>query len=93
MFVILAVTTVVFGFFAVKIRFEEDLTKLIPSDETSEKTLAFGNLRVKDKIIVQLTAADGDVTPLDLSACADELVRKLYARDRDSVYLDACLYN
>ena len=93
MYAILVVTTVVFGIFASRIRFEEDLTKLIPSNESSEKSLAFGNLRVKDKIIVQLVAAGDSVTPLHLSACADEFVGMLYDKDKDSTLIDACLYN
>ncbi len=93
MYIIIFVSLAVFVFFGVRMRFEEDLTKLIPAGETAERSLAFGSIRVKDKIIVQFRSDDESVTPLHLSACADEFVKGLYARDKDSTLIESTLYN
>lgn len=91
MYATIVVTTLVFVFFGAKARFEEDITKLIPSTGSSEKGLAFGSLRVKDKIFVQVAARDRsqafDVD--ELAAYADGFAERLW--ERDSVGIDAIL--
>ena len=75
----LAITSVVFIFFSFKVRFEEDMSKLLPSNEKTESGIVFGNLKVKDKIFIQLTGAAPDV----LISCADELVDSILVDDSD----------
>lgn len=95
MYAIIAVTTVVFVWFGLKVRFEEDITKLIPSTGSSEKGLAFGSLRVKDKIFVQVAARDREEgVELDrLLECTDEFAATLLRRDSLSHNIDGILYN
>lgn len=54
-------------FFAVQVRFEEDVTRFFPDTQDARTTeIVFQNLKVKDKIIVMLSAADSTdetVTP------------------------------
>lgn len=46
-------------FFAVQVRFEEDVTRFFPDTQDARTTeIVFQNLKVKDKIIVMLSAAD-----------------------------------
>ena len=53
MYSILAVLTLFFAFFASKIDLEENLLKLFPM-ENEESRLAFEDLRVKDKLFIQI---------------------------------------
>ena len=79
LYTVLAITSVVFIFFSFKVRFEEDMSKLLPSNEKTESGIVFGNLKVKDKIFIQLTGAAPDV----LISCADELVDSILVDDSD----------
>ena len=59
-----------FGFFASKISFEEDITRLIPkSERTDETAKVLGQLNFADKITVIINAEKG-ATPEDLAATA-----------------------
>ena len=95
MYLTIVVTTLVFVWFGLKVRFEEDITKLIPSTGSSEKGLAFGSLRVKDKIFVQIAARDrSQGVELDrLIECTDEFAETLLRRDSLSHNIDGMLYN
>ena len=95
MYLTIVVTTLVFVWFGLKVRFEEDITKLIPSTGSSEKGLAFGSLRVKDKIFVQIAARDrSQGVELDrLIECTDEFAETLRRRDSLSHNIDGMLYN
>ena len=95
MYAIIAVTTILFVWFGLKVRFEEDITKLIPSTGSSEKGLAFGSLRVKDKIFVQLAARNREEgVDLDrLIECTDEFAATLLRRDSLCHNIDGILYN
>lgn len=95
MYLTIAVTALVFIWFGLKVHFEEDITKLIPSTGSSEKGLAFGSLRVKDKIFVQIAARDrSQGVDLDrLIECTDEFAETLRQRDSLAHNIDGMLYN
>lgn len=94
MYATIAVTTVVFVIFGLKVRLEEDITKLIPSTGSSEKGLAFGSLRVKDKIFVQVASREGAEVELDtLISYVDSFAGTLVERDARSHNIDGILYN
>lgn len=95
MFLTIVVTSLVFIWFGLKVRLEEDITKLIPSTGSSEKGLAFGSLRVKDKIFVQVAAKDRKQgVELDrLVECTDEFAETLRRRDSLAHNIDGMLYN
>ncbi len=81
----------VFAFFGLKMRYEEDITRLLPSSGSSDSDLAFTSLKVKDKLFVQITSASQE-DPLDtytLGEYADEFTAGLM--DRDSV--EGCIAN
>lgn len=90
LWVLLAVTTVVFTFFASKITLEEDITKLLPRAATTNE-LAFGELRIKDKLFIQLAGEQG-MDPSELASCMDEFISRLNQRDSADHYIDNILY-
>jgi predicted exporter len=84
-YLILISTTVFFTFFSLKITFEEDLSKLLPSVEKGgAEQLVFSNLKVKDKIFILFRATSQDMQPDDMTDICDKFIRNL--SDKDTVY-------
>ena len=79
LYILLLLSAAVFVFFGLKVRYEEDLSKLLPSSEKSESGLVFGNIKVKDKIIMQMTGAEPDM----LVGYVDELMDSILTEDED----------
>ena len=47
------------GYFAIQVKFEENITQFFPDTKDSQNTIkVFDNLKIKDKIIVMLSSAD-----------------------------------
>lgn len=65
-----------FAFFGSKMVYEEDITKLLPSDDDGDnsKDMVFANLKVKDKMFVVLQMKDGSVDVEQLTAACDSLM-------------------
>lgn len=79
---ILVVSALVFGYFATKIRFEENIAALLPKTEkSSDCDIAFGDIRVKDKIFLQILSRSGNMTPEEIGASMDEFLEMLVSRD------------
>ena len=76
LYTLLLLSSAVFIYFGLKVKYQEDLSQLLPSTESSESGLVFGNLKVKDKIFIQMTGAEPEV----MSGYVDELM--------DSILLD-----
>lgn len=100
MYTLLVASSVIFVYFGLKVEYEENIAKLLPQTEAAtESGLAFGNLRVKDKIFIQLTAKESphaenpmevsaeEITPTYLAECTDELVESLMAKDTATHYI------
>lgn len=69
---------VVFGYFASKISFEEDITRLIPKNERSDEAAkVLGQLNFADKITVIINAKKG-ATPEDLAGVANVFLDSLH---------------
>lgn len=92
MYALLIVSSVIFVWFGLKVKYEEDISKLLPqTDESSDKGLAFGSLKVKDKIFIQMQAAYSiDIYAL-MDAC-DEFFDSLKQADSATLYIDNELY-
>ncbi len=69
---LLALSSAVFLFFALKMHYEEDISKLVPGAQDSETSLAFNSLKVKDKIFLQFPSA----TPSEVDAFMEGLQQK-----------------
>lgn len=92
-YTILLATTLFFGFFASKIEFEEDISKLLPSaEEGGAEDLVFSNLKVKDKIFILFTSQSEDIEPEDLIEVSDAFVQKLLDKDTSSQAIDNILH-
>ena len=79
LYILMLLSGAIFVFFGLKVRYEEDLSKLLPSSEKSESGLVFGNIKVKDKIIMQMTGAEPEV----LAEYVDELMDSILTEDDD----------
>jgi predicted RND superfamily exporter protein len=92
MYITLLVSAAIFIYFGLKVRYEEDISKLLPSDDsTSDAQLAFGSLKVKDKIFLQFQGAD-TIDFEALTAACDEFFDTLAVRDSSTRYIDNVLY-
>ena len=92
LYVLLALSTLVFVFFGTKLRYEEDVAKLLPRSSV-ESELAFSDIGLKDKIFIQITSADAEM-PLDtwtLSDYIDEFTDALEQRDSTGKYIRSIL--
>lgn len=77
LYALMIVSSVVFAFFASKAQFEEDLMKLLPKSDHSESGLVFGNVKVKDKLFMQMTGAEPEV----MVGYVDELMDSILSND------------
>ena len=94
MYGLLILSSVIFVYFGSKVQYEENIAKLLPqTDVATESGLAFGNLRVKDKIFIQLTSASEEaVAPEILAEYCDELVEGLLEKDTANHYIANVLH-
>lgn len=90
----LILSTLFFVYFGTKIKYEEDVTKLLPStkDKDNTKEVVFENLKVKDKlfIIFKPTTDTADVSRV--SASIDTFMNQLLVNPICTEMLDESLY-
>ena len=89
---LLIASTLVFLFFGLQLRYEEDVAKLLPRSSIDSE-LAFSDIELKDKIFIQITSADPG-QPLDiwtLSDYIDEFSAALMQRDSTGRYITGIL--
>ena len=86
MYIILTVTTLVFLFFGLQLKYEEDISRLLPSSSV-ESQLAFTSIELKDKIYIQVTSADQPLAPETLCERTDEFIDLLSATSLSKVSL------
>ncbi|MCR4843694.1 MAG: MMPL family transporter [Bacteroidales bacterium] len=92
MWSLLIASTLVFAWFGVKLRYEEDIMKLLPQTEESTE-LAFGEIDLKEKIFVQVTSADtlNPVSPAILGDAVEKFCHMLEERDSATRYISGIL--
>lgn len=81
---VLVLTTAVLVFFGSKVKYEEDISKLLPASEDYNESagLAFTDLKVKDKIFVQITeSGQSENDPGTLMDAMDVFVETIVALD------------
>lgn len=83
MYIIMAVTTLVFVFFGLKVKYEEDISSLLPTSSV-ESQLAFSSIELKDKIYLQVTSANEQLPPEILGERMDEFTDLLFEKDSTS---------
>ena len=91
MHLIMGISTVVFIVYGLKLHFEEDITRLLPSSSV-ESQLAFSSIQLKDKIYIQVTSADERLSTDILAERADEFIELLYEKDSSNHFISNVLY-
>lgn len=86
LYIILAVTTAVFAFFASKIKFQENFLDILPkTDKADECAVAFGSIKVKDKVFVEIESREGKGDPAAMAAAMDEFIGLMKEKDTDTL--------
>lgn len=93
-YTLILLSVALFGFYASKIEFEEDISKLLPAtDAESSSGLAFADLKVKDKIFIQIVAREeGSVDIQQMAEVCDMFMSELLMRDTATHYINDVLY-
>ena len=107
MWILLIASTVVFAVFGFQLTYEEDMSKLLPHAKSTlgsesadnnvvfdsvKEGIVFENLKVKDKIFVQMLSRNGKTSNEDLTAICDEFVDRLMQSDSATGYYANALY-
>ena len=90
LYIILAATTILFAVFGLRVKYEEDITKLLPTSSV-ESELAFGSIGLKDKIYIQVTSSGEKLSPEEIAARTDSFVELLQSKDTAGKYIDNIL--
>ena len=93
LYLLLAGSFLLFLAFGIRLRYEEDIVKLLPRSSTDSE-LAFSDIGLKDKVFIQITSAD-PASPLDpatLAAYMDEYCEALLQRDSATHHITGILY-
>lgn len=92
-YLILLASTALFARLSLKINFEEDISKLLPStQEGGAEELVFSNLKVKDKIFILFHPLSDEMDPDALTEICDEFVEALFEKDTVSEAIHHILY-
>ena len=80
--------------FGARLRYEEDIVKLLPRSSTDSE-LAFSDIGLKDKVFIQVTSADpaNPLDPATLGAYMDEYCEALLQRDSATHYITGILHD
>lgn len=91
---VLLLSTAFFVFFGTKIKYEEDVTKLLPStkDKDNTKEVVFENLKVKDKLFLVFKPKSDTTDVFRISASVDTFINRLTANTICAEMLDEPLY-
>ena len=92
LYLTMILSTLVFAFFGLQIKYEEDISKLLPSGNIgSSQQLVFNNLKVKDKVFITFSSKNGKVNTDSLILACDAFTDSLLSHDKDSL-IDNVLY-
>ena len=82
LFLLLILSFVLFLYYGLKLSYEEDISKLLPStDHTKAEGIVFSELKVRDRIFVQILSKNGAFDPDILSEVSDIFVDSLLSYD------------
>ena len=94
LYLLLAGSFLLFLAFGLRLRYEEDIVKLLPRSSTDSE-LAFSDIGLKDKVFIQITSADpaNPLDPVTLGGYMDEYCEALLQRDSATHYITGILHN
>lgn len=90
MYTLMVASFLVFLFFGLKIRYEENIVSLLPTSSV-ESQLAFSSIELKDKIYLQVTSADEPLEPAAIAERMDEFTDLLFEKDTTSHFISNIL--
>lgn len=90
MYIILAFTSLIFVFFGSKVKYEEDISSLLPTSSV-ESQLAFSSIELKDKIYLQVASANEKLPPEVLGERMDEFTDLLFEKDSANHFISNIL--
>lgn len=90
---LMLVSLALFVALGLQVRFEEDITKLLPTSESGNESIAFSQLKVKDKIFLLVTSRDPSepLSPDDLADVTDQFCEQLFDADSTTLLIDDIL--
>ena len=93
LYLLLAGSFIFFVAIGSRLRYEEDIVKLLPRSSTDSE-LAFGDIGLKDKVFIQITSSDADspADPAELGACMDEYCESLLQADSAGRFITGILH-
>ena len=94
LYLLLAGSFILFAAFGIRLRYEEDIVKLLPRSSTDSE-LAFSDIGLKDKVFIQVTSADpaNPLDPATLGEYMDEYCEALLQRDSSTRYITGILHS
>ena len=90
LYIILAATMALFAAFGLRVKYQEDITELLPTSSV-ESELAFSSIGLKDKVYIQVTSAGEKLSPEELALRTDEFVDLLSSKDTSGKYISNIL--
>ena len=93
LYLLLAGSFILFAAFGVRLRYEEDIVKLLPRSSTDNE-LAFTDIGLKDKVFIQITSADpaNPLDPYTMGTYMDEYCQALLQQDTAGRFMSGILY-
>jgi len=77
LYTLMLLSSAVFIFFGLKVKLDVDLVRLLPASKHTETDLVFSNLKIKDKIFMEMTGAEPEV----MAGYVDELMDSILVDD------------
>ena len=77
LYTLMVLSSAVFIFFGLRVKLDVDLLRLLPASKHSGTNMVFSNLKIKDKIFMEMTGAEPEV----LAGYVDELMDSILTDD------------
>ena len=77
LYTLMVLSSAVFIFFGLRVKLDVDLLRLLPASKHKGTNLVFSNLKIKDKIFMEMTGAEPEV----LAGYVDELMDSILTND------------
>lgn len=92
MYVLMITSATVFLFFGAQVRYEENISALVPTGSDAEAELVFGDIKVKDKVFLQFTSRDSLLDVGTLTGYVDAFMEAFEEADSATRLIDNTLY-
>ena len=87
------ILSLIFLYFGSKVKYEEDVSKILPSTKKgSLENIVFNNIKVKDKIFILFKTTNDSINIDKLTEECDTFTTELLSKDSANHYIDNILY-